>query len=273
VRVRHLLFAALLFPVGLAIACSDDDTDVTPPPTTEPDAAADSPPVVPKNETETKQTGKIVKAREPEFGVPGATVAIAGKTATTNANGEYEIIVPRNTPYQMVVTAPDYFKLREQEWLVKAETFPRGDTTVLPNALANLLTGFLPGRDPAKGILVIRVNPRPPCTSEEGSKVSIEPKGASMFRYFSNGIPTDGRDTVKKDESLSVGFYNVEPGVPIKVTVDSPLCDQLAFPVEVDGITYTGVQQTEAGDVISYIRTYIGPAKTQDAGADANDGG
>jgi hypothetical protein len=272
VRVRHLLFSCLALPIFLAIACGDDDTNVTP--TTTDDAGPDTAPVTPTNDKETKQTGRIVKAREPDFYVEGATITIAGKTAVTNGAGEYQIIAPRNVPYQMTVTAPEYYKLIEQEWVVKNETFVRGDTTLLPNALANLLAGLLPERKPEKGILIVRVNPVAPCTSEEGSKVSIEPKGESRQRYFAPpGLPTDARDTVKEGEALSVAFYNVETGVPIRVTVDSPLCEQLPFPYTLGDVTYTGVQKTEGGDVISYIRTYIGPLKApSDAGADAKDG-
>ncbi len=277
-RARHLLFSCLALPICLAIACSDDETEATPAPE---DAGPDTAPVVPANETESKQTGRIVKAREPDYFIEGATITIAGRTATSNAAGEYEIIVPRNTPYQMTVTAPEYWKLVEQEWMAKKETLVRGDTTMLPNGLAKLLTGVLPARKAEKGVLLIRVNPLPPCTTEDGSTVTIDPPGEALHRYFDkSGLPSDARDAVEGGQTLSVAFYNVEVGVPITVKVNSPLCEQLPFPIDIDGITYTGLQKTEPGDVISYIRTYIGPPKTAsdagpdgaDAGADAPDG-
>ena len=224
-------------------------------------------PIGPIGAKEAKQKGRIIDAID-KFGVTAATVSIAGKTAVTKDDGTYEIIVPRNTPYTMSVTAGEHYKLNEQEWIVKTETFDRTDTSLLSTSIANILASFLPPRDAAKGLLVVRVNPLPPCDSEQGSKLSIEPASASKVTYFSAGRPNKNASSATKDEAFSAAFSDVDIDVPIKVTVDSPLCEQVAFPVDYQGVTYTGVQKTEPGEVLSYIRVFIGPKKIVDAGTD-----
>ena len=124
------------------------------------------------------------------------------------------------------------------------------------------------GADATKGLLVVRVYPKAPCDSEQGSLLSIEPAGTSKVTYFASGKPSTAATSTTKDEAFSAVFSDVDVGVPIKVTVNSPLCEQIAFPIDDAGITDTGVQKTEAGDVLSYIRTYIGPKKAVDASTD-----
>ena len=50
--------------------------------------------------------------------------------------------------------------------------------------------------------------------------------------------------------------------------MSSPICEQVAFPVDYEGVTFTGVQKAETGDVVSYIRVFLGPKKIADSGAD-----
>lgn len=260
-RSGHLLTALLLssltiITVVASAACSDDDKGSADPGGSA-EAGTDAP-VASANEA--TQKGRIVDAIN-KFGVTGATVSIAGKTATTDADGAYSIVVPKNTPYTMSITSPEHYKLNEQEWIVKTDTFDRKDTSMLPNDIATLLSSFLPPRDPAKGVLVVRVNPLPPCTSEQGSTMTIEPKGTAKVTYFSGGRPNQSATSTTKDEAFSAAISDVDPGVPVTITVTSPLCAQVAFPVDYQDVTYTGVQKAETGNVLSYIRVFIGPAK------------
>lgn len=261
------LSSLAVLAMGAATACSDDDAASSAGPdggNGGNEAGADT---QPSGANEAKQKGRIVDAIN-KYGVSGATVSIAGKTATTAEDGTYEIVVPKNTPYRMAVTSPDHFKLNEQEWIVKKDLFDRTDTSLLSNDIAKLLASFLPPRDAAKGLLVVRVNPLPPCDTEQGSTLTLEPKGTSKVTYFTGGRPNQSATSVTKDESLSAAFSDVDPGVLVKVTVTSPLCEQVAFPVDYQDVTYTGVQTTEPGDVLSYIRVFIGPKKIVEAGTD-----
>ncbi len=266
-RFRSVFAGALLSSIavlaaGIAACSSSSDNGATP--TAE--AGADTS-IGPVGSNESKQKGTIMDAID-KFPVVGATVTIEGKTAVTGADGTYEIVVPRNTAYRMAVTEDQHYKLNDQEWIVKSETFDRGVTSLLSKDIGNLLLSFLPPRDATKGLLVVRVYPKAPCDSEQGSLLSIEPAGTSKVTYFAGGKPSTAATSTTKDEAFSAVFSDVDVGVPIKVTVNSPLCEQIAFPIDDADITYTGVQKTEAGDVLSYIRTYIGPKKAVDASTD-----
>ncbi|HSO31822.1 MAG TPA: hypothetical protein VLT33_04885 [Labilithrix sp.] len=256
------LSSAAVLALGVAACSSDGGGNGTRPE----DAGADTS-IGPVGTNESKQKGRIIDAID-KFGVAGATVSIAGKTALTKDDGTYEIVVPRNTPYTMSVTASEHYKLNEQEWIVKTELFDRTDTSLLSTSIANLLASFLPPRDAAKGLLVVKVNPLPPCDSEQGSTLSIEPAGTSKVTYFAAGKPSTSATSAAKGEAFSAAFSDVDVGVAIKVTVNSPTCEQVPFPIDYQDVTYTGVQKTEPGEVLSYIRVFIGPKKVGDAGTD-----
>jgi hypothetical protein len=214
------------------------------------------------------QIGRIIDAVG-KTGVSGATVSIAGNSVTTGDDGKYIAAgIPINTPYSMSVTAPDHFKLDEQEWIVKTSVFDRGDTSLLSSSTAMFLSSLLPARDAAKGLLAVRIYPLAPCLSEQGSILSLSPAGTSQLTYFKGGFPNKTATSATKDESFSGIFTDVDPGVPLTVTVSSPDCEQVAFPVDYGGVTLTGQQKAEAGDVVSYIRIFIGPKKIADAGTD-----
>ncbi|MBX3209028.1 MAG: hypothetical protein KF764_28605 [Labilithrix sp.] len=259
--------AGLVALAAITAACGDDDSGGGAPAADGGDAQTDAPVVI-TNDTESKQSGKIIRAQTEDEGVEGATVTVAGKTATTNAAGDYELLVPRNTPYRMTVAKEGFYKLLEQEWIVKKETLERGSTNLLLTATANLLAGLLPGRDPAKGLVVVKVTPLPPCTSEEGATLAIDPPGDAKVAYFSGSLPDSQQSSVKAGAAFSAAFYNVAVGVPLKVVVSSSECAQVAFPVDVGDVTYTGVLEAEPGDALSYFRVYMKDAAIPDAGSD-----
>ena len=276
-RVRELSTAVVassssLVVAGLAlaaaVACSSSDATNPVDPGVEgggsdaqPEAAVDAPFTGPT------QKGRIIDALG-KTGVMGAVVSIGGKSITTNDDGTYAISITKDVPTTMAVTAPDHFKLNEQEWIVKSDLFDRADTSLLSTSTASLLASFLPTRDTAKGLLAVRIYPLPPCMSEAGSTLAIEPAGAAKLTYFAGGLPSKSATVASKDESFSGIFTDVEPGVPIKIVVTSPMCEQVAFPVDYGGVTLTGMQKAEPGDVVSYIRVFLGPNKIADSGAD-----
>ena len=201
--------------------------------------------------------------------MPAAVVSIAGQTATTGDDGTYAISIPKNVPYSMTVTAPDHFKLDEQEWIVKTDLFDRGDTSLLSTNTAMLLAMFLPARDPAKGLLAVRIYPLAPCTSEEGSTMTPL-AGRNLEADVLRGRPPEleSRSRRRRTRASPGSSRDVDVGVPLTVTVTSPDCEQVAFPVDYGGVTLTGLQKAEAGDVVSYIRVFIGPKKIAEAGTD-----
>lgn len=257
------LFASILgfCSLTICIACSDDSTPNGVSPGSDSGAATDAgvdtgPVVVGSNEV--KQTGRTVYASDPSAGVQ-STVTIAGKSVSTDGNGNYEIAVPKDTPYTMTVTAPDFYKLIEQEWIVKQD-LPAGDTSMLPVALANILAGSL-NRDKTKGLLVVSVRPQTPCTSEEGTTLAITPAGSAKVAYVDGTTPDTSLTAVKQGSRFSAFFYDVDPNVDVTVTATSPTCNQTAFRIDIDGKTFTGKQTTEPGEVLSFLRIYLGTLK------------
>jgi hypothetical protein len=271
-RVRELssvvVIASLAFAAAVACSSSSDGGEAPDGPGAEAggtDAQAEAAPDAPF--TGPTQKGRIIDAVG-KSGVAGAVVTVGGKSVTANEDGTYAIGITKDVPTSMTVAAADHFKLDEQERIVKSDLFDRMDTSLLSTATAGLLASFLPMRDPAKGLLAVRVYPLPPCVSEAGSTLALDPPGTAQVTYFSGGLPSKTAKVTSKDESFSGVFTNVDPGVALKVVVDSPICEQLAFPVDYGGVTLTGVQQAEVGDVVSYIRVFLGPKKVADAGTD-----
>lgn len=261
-RVRSiavLSLSSVLVTFGaLAAACSSSTTET--PATDAGTAETGTSDVGQPAANEAKQTGKIIGAID-KLEVPGVTVSIDGKTATTKGDGTYEIIVPKDKPYTMSVFGEGYYKLNEQEWILKKDSLARGDTSLLSVDTANLLASFLPGRDKAKGVLVVKVQPIPPCDDEGGSTLTIEPAGDSKTVYFEGGRPNVNAKSAEKGASFSAAVYNVETGVNIKVNVVSPKCNVIPYPFDQADVTYTGNQKTEPGEVLSYVRAFIGPLK------------
>lgn len=261
---------ALLLPLStftVVAACSDDSTSSTPAADAgTADAAGETGPVV-VGTNEVKQKGKTVHALQTTSGVE-ATITVAGKSAQANGNGEYEIAVPKDAPYSMTVTAEGYFKLLEQEWIVKQD-LDNGETSMLPTAVAGFLSEQLsPKRDPAKGLLVVSVRPQAPCTTEDGTTLTIDPPGSAKLTYVDGTSPDPLLTAVKGGSRFSAFFYDIEPNVVVHVTAKSPTCEQVPFPLDVDGKTLTGNQKTEAGEALSFMRVYVGPLKSTDAGTD-----
>ena len=206
---------------------------------------------------EAKLSGKIIRAQTVDEGVPDATVRVADRAATTNASGDYELIVPRNAPYRMAVSAEGYYKLIEQEVILEKDVLNQGFTNLLPSVSANLVAGFFPGRSADKGLVVVKVSAEAPCASEEGSTITIDPPGDAKRIYFAGSLPDSQQAAVKAGSTFSAAFYNVEVGVPLKLRVESPRCKELAFPVDVGDVTYTGGLTAEAGEALSYMRLFL----------------
>ena len=264
---RRLLFVfvSLLAPC-VAVACSDSTTPTVASGDAGPDAS--TPEVIPAS-TEAVQSGRVITAQQ-ETAIEVATVTVAGKSVTTAADGKYAIAVPKDSPFRMRVTAEEHYTLLEQEYSLGGKaTLDRGDTQLLSRTTANLLVAFLKGYDKTKGLVSVRVAPLAPCASEEGATVTLDPPGAAQLRYVSGSIPREGQAAVKAGESISVIFYNVEPGVKVRPVVTHPSCEVVPFPVAVGDVSYTNAEVTpEPGEVLTFVRTYVGPPKAVDAGTD-----
>ncbi len=215
------------------------------------DAAAHPLPVDPTLAT---QRGIIVDLST-KHAVGGATVTAGDQVTTTDASGAYSFTVRKGVPFQMVVTAPEYAKLIEQETTLDAD-FDRGKTNFVSSSTASLLLGSLAGYDERLGVLSVQLVPTGACASEGGAKVSVSPPGSALVRYFKGGLPT-GNEAVISGEFPSAVIYNTDPGVPLSVTVAEGSCAPVTFPFTTDGVSYTGGISTEPGLVTSFTRVFL----------------
>ncbi|HVJ91162.1 MAG TPA: carboxypeptidase regulatory-like domain-containing protein [Labilithrix sp.] len=262
-RISRLAFALVVCASGLGL-CAGAACDSATTAAGAPDAGHDA---VPLSDNEAKLSGKVIRAQTTDEGIAGATISVADKSVTTNASGDYEIIVPRNTPYGMTVAAEGYYKLLEQELILKKASLDQGVTNLLPTTTANLLLGLFPERRADKGIVVVKVHVRSPCASEEGATITVAPAGEAKVIYFAGALPDSQQTSVKAGSTFSAALYNVDVDVPLSFTVHSPNCQQARFPIDEGDVSYTGNITAEAGEALSYMRLYL-EDRTTDAATD-----
>lgn len=220
--------------------------------------------------SETLQTGRaaVVQTNKP---IEGATIRVAGKQATSGADGRYSLIVPRGLPITLKLSAPDHYQLIEQEYVIDQPTYERGDSLTLRNQTAMLLAAFLSDLDKSKGLVAVSVIPLKGCPTEGGTVLTMaSPSGASL-RYTQGGVP-DSNNYLTEGDTNGALFYNVLPG-PVTITAESPHCVMAPFPVKADGVTYTGALTTEAGESFSFMRIFLAPKPKSDAGVSDAAGG
>jgi hypothetical protein len=257
-RNRHAPAVALATALGVLVAACSSDGGV---------AGTSTAPAPAPGPSEVIQRGSVVVAQS-NLPLDGATVTIGGRQAKTAADGSYSLVAPRGTPYAMRIEAPEHYTLLEQEWIAPGD-ITRDREVMLPNNLADLLAALLPNRDATKGVLVVRVNAVRGCGDAEGATLSLVPAGAQV-RYFAGGLPSASATSVSKAEVLSAVFYDVPVDTPLVVTAASGACAPIAFPLDEDGVTYTGKVSAKAGAFLSYVRVFLGaPAgvAVTDAGA------
>lgn len=245
---------ALTVLASASFGCGGDDAGTR---AAAPDASADTGVKVigAGDPARVTQHGVIVDL-DSKKGVPGATVSAGDQVVTTGADGSYAFTVKKGEAFTMTVTAPDYAKLVEQETVIDAD-FDRGKTSFVSSGTASLLLGTLDGYDASLGVLSVQLLPSGACASEAGTRVKVSPEGTAKVRYVLHGIPTSRADSAAANEFPTAVIYNVEPGVPLSVSVEAGSCTQTAFPLDRDGVRYTGGVTTEAGSVTSFARIFL----------------
>jgi hypothetical protein len=188
--------------------------------------------------------------------VGGATIVAGDQSAMSDATGAYSLKVHKSVPFDMVVTAPNYVKLMEQDTVLDAD-YDRGKTTIVPLDLGTLLHNTLRGYDATLGVLSIAVLPTGNCKSVQGTKVTVSPEGQSKVTYMLKKFPSNTVEEVQDGEFPSAVIYNLQPGVPITVTLNNGSCSQVPFPFTQNGITYDATVTTEAGDVTAFQRLFL----------------
>lgn len=239
---RFLVVSFLALSASALAGCSA--TVVAPPP----------PPDVPPPANVT-QTGKVLDfvTKQP---VAGATIAAAGQTAISGADGVYSFKVAPGVPFTMSVSGPNRASMFFQERAIDADV-DDGAFLSVDEPTAVLLRSTLTGYDEKLGSISTEVIATGGCASNEGATVSISPAGAAKIVYFKNGLPSASQTSVIANELPAAVIYNVQPGVPVTLSVVHPTCKQIPFPMKQGSVEYTGALQVEAGDVTTYASLFV----------------
>jgi len=204
------------------------------------------------------QTGQVVDFNTNK-GVAGVTVTAGTVTATTDATGKYTLNMPKNTAYSMMLTAPNYLKLIEQEWQLTGNA-DRGKTSFVDVATEQTLQNALSSYNATLAVFSLQVKKRGACASVDGATITMANQGAAIIKYFKGGFPSNTATSILEAELPSAVIYNVTPGTPVQITVTHPTCKQVAFPVadpDIPTILYTGNVTTEGGAAASFTRLYV----------------
>jgi hypothetical protein len=253
--MRLVAFATVAFAALSAVACSSPDSKYDPnalpgkgggpstggPTSTDPGIATQSGVITDFN------TGKPVV---------GATVKANDSTATTDASGKYTLPVHKGEVFSMEVTAPNYVKLIEQQTALTAD-YDRGETTIVPMSLSDLLHAALPGYDATLGVLSVAVIPTGTCKSENGTTISVKGMDGAQIKYMVSKLPSPSAQAVKGGEFPSAVIYNLPVNTPVIVQLKSDSCAMAAFPFQKDGITFEASVTTMPGDVTSFQRLFL----------------
>jgi len=250
--MRQVLGSFVAIGLLSITACGSHKTKGGDPTTETPDVNGEKPAAEPG---QVLQTGRIVDF-DSKKALKGATVTAGATSVTTDDTGAYVLAVEKGKPFTMEVTMEGYAKLTEQETALDAD-FDRGDTRFIASGTAKFLMLALDGYDPSLGILSVQLLPGGNCASEEGAKITVSPPGAAKVKYVYGGIPSAKTSAVTAGQFPSAVLYNVDPGVQLSVEVTSETCKLAAFPVEKDGVRYTGGIVASPGEATSFARVFL----------------
>ena len=118
------LFYACAF---VAAACSSSSSTPTPTPSTDAGPSEGGTTTTEGGDGTVTMTGEIHDLANAGGRVAGATVVAGAVTATTDAKGAYTMQILPNVPFNMKVSAANYYTLLEQEARAIGGEIDRGD--------------------------------------------------------------------------------------------------------------------------------------------------
>jgi hypothetical protein len=221
------------------------------------------------SEVEVTQSGEIV-AYKTTMGIAGVNVALGNRQGTTDPSGHYAIVVPKDTPYEMILTASGYFKVIAQEWAIHGDVVRGSTNFVSDSQWASFVSGFesiggVP-RDPALGLVAVLVLALPSCPTTGGATVAITPTAPNTRILYvdDSGSPSTNTTTSAMPLSVHALIYNAPVGA-VSMSISSPTCPEAPWPVSTNvappgsgPFTDTGKARVEAGNAVSYLRVYLG---------------
>ncbi|MGZ5970245.1 MAG: hypothetical protein ACXWP4_21395 [Polyangiales bacterium] len=182
------------------------------------------------------------------------TITEVGVTGTTDSTGKYSLTVPKDTPLNLVLAGTDYTKtiLGEQSF---SSDYDRQEIPIPQLTLFHVGEGALDGYDTAKGSVYLLVQATGSCKDITGGTVTVKSPADAKIAYFKDKLPdTSVTSFVAMEGRLPAAtIYNVPAGtgLSLDLTITHPTCKQKAFPAVVNGVTFTGKVNVEAGDANS----------------------
>jgi hypothetical protein len=191
--------------------------------------------------------------------VAGVTVTLtAGVSGTTDSSGNYLLQVKQNTPFDMVLTAPNYAQLTEQEWMLSGDN-NIGQTHLVPGGLQSAVYTALPGYDNTKSTLGVGIEITGACKDQAGAIIAFGDPNAKVL-YFKGTNPDASATSVQSGAvNPSALIYNIDPSLNAKVTVTPPPgCTNIPYPYTVGTLTYTGNFKLSTGSTnASFFRGWV----------------
>lgn len=210
--MRHTSFLFVLFAT---VGCTDGaDTD------TDTDSDTD---------TDTINTNSVLMTRSPVDGISGvvvsdATASLDGEQLTLDAESNFEFILERGEPAELVVSAEDYLDTVEI-YHPDDELGIRGSVLMLSEAIVGALGSQLGlERDPEKAIVYVNLSDTTtdPYSTIPGATITLSAASdASLVSDASSAFQVSGGNTTLEGSASNVFFVNVPTG-ELDISVDLP---------------------------------------------------
>jgi hypothetical protein len=204
------------------------------------------------------QTGQIVDLISSK-GVAGATVDFGnGLTTTTDGTGNYLLQIKQNVPFNMILNAPNYSQLTEQEWMLTGD-YDATQTHLVPATLQGPVYSALASYDNTKGTLGVGIEITGACKDNAGATITIADPNAKIV-YFKGITPFPSATSVQSGAvNPSALIYNIDPTTTPVVTVTPPPgCTNIPYPYTLGTVTYTGKYKLSVGSTsASFFRGFV----------------
>jgi hypothetical protein len=189
----------------------------------------------------------------------GLTVVDGDNTTTTDANGNFEL--PTTGPLAPVVSGPMYTTLYLPQATPGSVEIEHGSIPI-PSAQGLALEQQLLSTDSTKALVQVTVVQAPTCASIAGGTITVvSPADAKVAYFTTQKLPTGSSfvDGITGHRPVAV-IYDLEPGAPLEVEVNTPNCTQVPPNTPFDHTSLTGNVTTaplEPGDNNSSIVYFV----------------
>jgi Carboxypeptidase regulatory-like domain len=245
-RFIILMAAALpLLGMGCGVAKSPDVQNVH---------SSSLPPMPTPMPGEASVSGKVLDADG--TAVSGATIKVAetDRTATSDATGVYQMMVPSDSTVTLVTSAPGFAPTFRESVLIASQAMVTGfDVLVLPLAtIARMNALGAPDQTATRGLVAVRLHSLNDACLTAGAHVSVWPPKAATVIYSSPN-PSGGLDEADPSlDSVQAGGHvdlwlsaAFPPGNMLLITVEQAGCQLLTPSPSMAGVIFPGSRRID----------------------------